>query len=66
MDCSFEEISSILDRTDKLWVRLRSGVKVCLLRVADRNAKMFHATFTPCIQNPRITSINYEQLVSFD
>jgi len=59
----FSEIESRLRETDRVWVRLYDGTRICLVEVLD--SETFKAKFLPCARNSREYVIRHNEIKDF-
>ena len=58
---SFEELVDLIGERE-LWVELHTGVKICLVDVADYKNKVFTGKYLPCVQQTKVYPIPYDRI----
>lgn len=59
---SFSQLFDKVQTTDRVWVRLHDGLKLCLVAVENEEDQTFIAKFLPCASNARKYLIRYNEI----
>jgi hypothetical protein len=56
---AIELIKDAQSKSEGIWVRLHTDLKICLIEVQDENVGIFTAKFFPCARNSRRYTIPF-------
>ena len=66
MKQSFKELVDLIGERNTVWVELRTGVKICLVGVADYKTQIFTGRYVPCSAKIRTHRIAYKKIKCID
>jgi hypothetical protein len=66
LDLSLAQLTELVKdaehKQEGIWVRLDTGLKICLMGVQDGTTDLFTAKFFPCARNSRQYTIPYKHI----
>ena len=65
MTHSFKELVDLIGEKE-LWVELHTGVKICIVDVADYKSEVFTGKYTPCVTKSKSYPVKYEKIKCID